>query len=73
MSHSQLQSKNGGTCTEWFPSNLLGETSLEALRFPSCGGGIETDLFHAGDGPKPEFLGSLSRQGARKNHAGMRN
>ena len=31
MSHSQLQSKNGGTCTEWFPSNLLGETSLEAL------------------------------------------
>ena len=59
MSHSQLQSKNGGTCTEWFPSNLLGETSLEALRFPSCGGGIETDLFHAGDGPKPEFLGSL--------------
>ena len=67
MSHSQLQSKNGGTCTEWFPSNLLGATySLEALRFPSCGVGIDTDLFHAGDGPKPEFLGSLQTRCPQK-------
>ena len=59
MSHSQLQSKNGGACTEWFPSNLLAQLPHSlALRFPSCGGGIETRLFHARNGPKPEFLGS---------------